>query len=138
MAPANYSAGNFYEDALARYETALVLLAVTINLGAVNRLRVKLLSKASTLTEAVALLVQAIKAKIAQIFNIPLLHIDAELPMSRYGVEFVVAVELRNWLSSDTKAKVTLFEIVQNTSLNELGALVVSNSEELTSKELPA
>ncbi|KAE8361725.1 hypothetical protein BDV27DRAFT_160417 [Aspergillus caelatus] len=93
----------------------------------------KHLSKASTLTEAMVLLVQAIVAKILEIFNIPLSDIDAELPMSHYGVDPVVAVELHNWLSSDAKAKVTVFDILQSASLNEFGALVVSRSEDLTS-----
>ncbi|KAE8384250.1 putative polyketide synthase [Aspergillus alliaceus] len=236
MSQANYSAGNSFEDALARYRTARGLPAVTIDLGAVksvgyvadreasgdDRLRARVenvgfgsvdldhvlrmvghgiseslrqspsqsqvvvgpnfhtlasesvmshdrrfgtlriasqrgietattstsktstaaltqaLSKASTLTEAVALLVQAIMAKIAEIFNIPLSDIDAELPMSRYGVDSLVAVELRNWLSSGAKAKVTVFDILQSASLNEFGALVVSRSEDLTSRNLPA
>lgn len=94
------------------------------------------LSKASTVAEATTLLVQAISTKIAEIFNIPLSDVDVELPASRYGVDSLVAVELRNWLANGAKAKVTVFEILQSASLNEFGALVASKSEDLLSRGL--
>lgn len=96
------------------------------------------LSKASSMTEAITLLVQAISAKVADIFNLPLSDIDVELPLSRYGVDSLVAVELRNWLSTGAKARVSVFEILQSASLNEFGALVASKSEDLQSRNLPA
>lgn len=98
----------------------------------------KALSKATTMTEATTLLVQAISAKVAEIFNLPLSDVDVELPLSRYGVDSLVAVELRNWLSTGAKARISVFEILQSASLNEFGALVASKSEELQSKDLKA
>ncbi|KAI3320950.1 type I polyketide synthase [Xylariaceae sp. AK1471] len=91
---------------------------------------VQALSKPSTtLEQATALLVDAIAGKLASIFNIPLTDIDADLPLSRYGVDSLVAVELRNWLSSCAKSKVSVFEILQSASLTDFGALVASKSE---------
>lgn len=92
------------------------------------------LAGASTLANATTVLVEAIAAKMADIFNIPLSDIDVGLPMSRYGVDSLVAVELRNWLSSAVKAKVSVFEILQSASLTEFGALVASKSEYMLSK----
>ncbi|KAI1756773.1 type I polyketide synthase [Xylaria castorea] len=88
------------------------------------------LSKPSTtLEQATALLVDAIAAKLADIFNIPLDDIDPDLPLSRYGVDSLVAVEIRNWLGSGAKSKVSVFEILQSASLADFGALVASKSE---------
>ncbi|KAK7959439.1 Compactin diketide synthase [Apiospora aurea] len=78
---------------------------------------------------AAGLLVQALSAKLSDIFNIPLSDIDPDLPLSRYGVDSLVGVELRNWLSSTVKAKVSVFEILQSASLNEFALLVTGKSE---------
>jgi hypothetical protein len=96
----------------------------------------KALSKVANMKEATALLTQAISAKIAEIFNLALADIDVELPMSRYGVDSLVAVELRNWLNGGAKAKVTVFEILQSASLSEFSALVATQSEALMSRGL--
>ena len=75
------------------------------------------------------LLVDALAAKLSDIFNIPLSDIDPELPLSRYGVDSLVGVELRNWISSTVKAKVSVFEMLQSWSLDEFALLVASKSE---------
>lgn len=91
---------------------------------------VQALSKPSTTPDqATALLVDAIAVKLADIFNLPLADIDVDLPLSRYGVDSLVAVELRNWLSTGVKSKVSVFEILQSASLTDFGALVASKSE---------
>lgn len=96
----------------------------------------KALSKVATIEDATALLTQAISGKIAEIFNLGLPDIDVALPMSRYGVDSLVAVELRNWLNGGAKAKVTVFEILQSASLVEFSALVATQSEILKARAL--
>jgi hypothetical protein len=96
---------------------------------------VRVLSAPSTtVQEASVLLVEALSAKLADIFNIPLSEIDIGLPLSRYGVDSLVAVELRNWLSSAIKAKVSVFEILQSASLAEFATLLAIKSEYMSSK----
>lgn len=90
-------------------------------------------SSSITAQEASALLVNAVSAKLSELFSIPLDEIDVSLPLSRYGVDSLVAVELRNWLSSAAKAKVSVFEIVQGASLSEFCKLVAARSEYLSS-----
>ncbi len=95
---------------------------------------VKAFSSAPSIEAASKLLVDALGAKLSDIFNIPVSDIDPELPLSRYGVDSLVGVELRNWVSSTCKAKVSVFEILQAASLNEFTALVASKSEYLASE----
>ncbi|EHK97214.1 putative Phthiocerol synthesis polyketide synthase type I PpsA [Glarea lozoyensis 74030] len=68
-------------------------------------------------------------ALLAEIFSLDLAEIDVALPLSRYGVDSLVAVELRNWLSGAIRAKVTVFEILQSTSLTEFAGLLAVKSE---------
>ncbi len=84
---------------------------------------IRKLSKAVGL-EAAELVNVALVNKLAALFNIPSSEIDATLPLPHYGVDSLVAVELRNWLSSTIKAKVTIFEILQGASVSEFAGLV--------------
>ena len=84
---------------------------------------VQKLSKATGL-EATELANAALVSKLAVLFNLPSSEIDTNLPLAHYGVDSLVAVELRNWLSSAIKAKVTIFEILQTKSVGEFAGLV--------------
>jgi NAD(P)-dependent dehydrogenase (short-subunit alcohol dehydrogenase family) len=90
----------------------------------------------SSLAQATKLLVDAMGPKLSDIFSIPLSDIDPELPLARYGVDSLVAVELRNWISSTVKAKVSVFEVLQSASLTEFAALAASKSEYMIAKGL--
>ena len=90
---------------------------------------VRELSGASiTLAEAASAITAALVVKVADVFNIIVSEIDPSQPLSYYGVDSLVAVELRNWLGSVTKAKVSIFEL-QSASVTEFGELVARKSE---------
>lgn len=95
---------------------------------------VKAFASAPSIDAASKLLVEALATKLSDIFNIPVSDIDPELPLSRYGVDSLVGVELRNWISSTVKAKVSVFEILQAASLQEFAILVAGKSEYMTPK----
>ncbi|RWA09000.1 hypothetical protein EKO27_g6114 [Xylaria grammica] len=82
-----------------------------------------------TMTEAAEVIITAITDKLAKIFSLAASEIDASLSMSHYGVDSLVAVELRNWLSSSVKAKLSIFEILQSSSLAAFASTVASKSE---------
>lgn len=91
---------------------------------------VRMLSAPDTGTvEASAILVDALATKLAEIFSLEVAEIDVALPLTRYGVDSLVAVELRNWLSGAIRAKVTVFEILQSTSLTGFAGLLATKSE---------
>ncbi len=78
--------------------------------------------------KAVDLVSAALVCKLADLFSIAASEIDVSLPLSRYGVDSLVAVELRNWLSGVVKAKVSLYDILQTASLTDFAMLLVRRS----------
>ncbi|OTA56670.1 polyketide synthase [Hypoxylon sp. EC38] len=81
------------------------------------------------LPEVTRLIVDAVAEKTAAIFNIEKGEIDTGVPLTRYGVDSLVGVDLRNWLASSVNAKVSVSDILQSPSVSEFGMLVVAKSE---------
>jgi NAD(P)-dependent dehydrogenase (short-subunit alcohol dehydrogenase family) len=81
-----------------------------------------------TSPETANLVSDALVHKLANIFNIVEAEIDTGLGLSTLGVDSLVAVELRNWLSSVVQAKVTVFEILQSATVKDFAGLVVGRS----------
>lgn len=71
----------------------------------------------------------AVALRLAVIFNVNAEDLDLGVPLSAHGVDSLVAVEMRNWLSTAAKAKVSIFEILQSSSLMEFASLVVERSQ---------
>lgn len=51
------------------------------------------------------------------------------LPMAYYGVDSLVAVEVRSWLSATARAELFTFDIMQSLSLAALGIEVAEKSQ---------
>lgn len=77
------------------------------------------------IAEAVA---QAVAARLSVIFSIPVEDVDLDLGVAAHGVDSLVAVDLRNWLASVAKTKMSIFDILQSSSLRSFGALVLKRS----------
>lgn len=88
-----------------------------------------LIQALGTSTESLRCVAEALAARLAVIFNIAVEAVDLGVPMSAHGVDSLVAVELRNWLSAAAKAKLSIFEITQGKSLMDFAALVVERSQ---------
>lgn len=69
---------------------------------------------------------------------IPALDIDVSKPIHNYGVDSLVAIELRNWMGRELQSNVSVFEILASIPLANLaasialksGLVVVSSKEE--------
>ena len=55
--------------------------------------------------------------------------IEASAPLSQFGVDSLVAVELRNWLSSATQAEASIFDVMQSSSITALATKVTKKSK---------
>lgn len=78
----------------------------------------------------VQMFVEAVVARMVVIFNVRADEVDLDAPVAAHGVDSLVAVELRNWLATTGKIKVSIFEIIQSASLRELAKLLVERSKE--------
>ncbi|KAK7754515.1 Type I Iterative PKS [Diatrype stigma] len=94
-----------------------------------------LLGEAPSLREAEAHVLEALKQKLARALMMSIEDLDAKRPMSAYGVDSLIAVELRNWLSRDAAVELPVFEILQPPSLNALARQVVNKSPLVKAKK---
>lgn len=78
--------------------------------------------------KAVEVVTALLAAKIGELFNVDAGEVDVTQPPTHHGVDSLVAVRFRNWLSLDLKAKTTVFEILQAAALTSLASLVVTRS----------
>ncbi|KAL4997562.1 hypothetical protein BDV10DRAFT_201827 [Aspergillus recurvatus] len=86
------------------------------------------LGKVASRAEAEQLVGQVIAQKLSDIFMIPVEDVDSSKHPSQYGVDSLVAVELRNMLAHQAAAEVSIFGIMQSASLAALARDIVGVS----------
>ncbi|KAI8622911.1 hypothetical protein F5Y19DRAFT_483291 [Xylariaceae sp. FL1651] len=86
------------------------------------------LAEASSRDEAAKFVGEAIGAKLASIFMIPATEIDLAQSPALYGIDSLVAVELRNMLAMQAGAEVSIFTIMQSLTLAALALEVAVKS----------
>ncbi|KAJ5412660.1 uncharacterized protein N7487_007019 [Penicillium crustosum] len=75
------------------------------------------LSAAKTVDQATIVICDAISRKIASHLSIPVENINPSNPVSEYGVDSHVAVELRNWISRSMDCTIPILEILAKSML---------------------
>ncbi|KAI3390924.1 hypothetical protein diail_8351, partial [Diaporthe ilicicola] len=86
------------------------------------------LQEAGSHADATRLVGDAIAAKLSHIFMLSTDDIDLAKPPALYGVDSLVAVELRNMLMLQAASDVSIFSILQSASLAALASDVVAKS----------
>ena len=86
------------------------------------------LQAATSLQEAADLVVDALITKLAALLGIAATDLDPSRPIHLYGVDSLVAVELRNWFANNIRADVAVLHILGNTSTEALGLIAVEKS----------
>jgi NAD(P)-dependent dehydrogenase (short-subunit alcohol dehydrogenase family) len=70
-------------------------------------------------------MVEALANRLADMFVLSPSDINRNQPLAILGVDSLVAVELRNWLSANATPTITIFDVTQSSSLIELAEKVV-------------
>lgn len=99
--------------------------------GGITRLQDSL-PLAASLRDASQLICESIVVKMSKMLVIPVENIDAGQSLASYGVDSLVAVELRNWLFREAKADVPVFELLGTSSLMALAEEVAVKSKLLS------
>ncbi|KAK2755488.1 Type I Iterative PKS [Arachnomyces sp. PD_36] len=75
------------------------------------------IAQAASADEIPPLISHAIVQKLSEMFAIPETEIDESMPLSKYGVDSLVAVELRNWLVAQAGCEMSIFDVLGSSSL---------------------
>ena len=86
------------------------------------------LEKAASFEEARSLVLDALAVKISNVLMRSLEDVSFSLPMASYGLDSLVAVEIRNWIARELDVKVSMFDLISGNSLEVLAVLVVMKS----------
>lgn len=84
---------------------------------------------AASLAEASALIVEALTLKLCKVLSLSESDIDKNKPFHEYGVDSLVAVELRSWFSKEMQADVAVFDIMGRATVASLAQLAAGRSK---------
>lgn len=87
-----------------------------------------LLSEAENFDDAKQLVATAMGAKIAAMMSISPEDITMETSLGDLGIDSLVAVEIRNWMSKELEATIPVLEIIGTPSVAALAELTIGKS----------
>jgi aryl carrier-like protein len=87
------------------------------------------LRAAAGVDEAAGLIYDSLVGKISKILAVSKEDIDENKPLNSYGVDSLVAMEVRNWFMKEANADVAVFEIIGGSSLRQLSYTVAKKSK---------
>lgn len=91
--------------------------------------------EASTLDAAANIVTEVICQKVKDIFALQEDDdVDVRQPLTRYGVDSLVVVEIRNMLALEAGAELSVFDVMQSPSISRLGSMVAAKSSYLDSR----
>lgn len=89
---------------------------------------VTMYTASSSLAEAGAVVSQALMAKLSEMLSIPVEELDLNKQMHTYGVDSLVAAELRNWFAREWSADVAIFDILGGATPADVGMVAAGKS----------
>lgn len=92
-----------------------------------------LLREAASSEDATRVVIDGLVQKLSRALSIPAENLDTTKPLHAYGVDSLLAVELRNYFAKEFSADVTVFEISGDSSFEAVSMTVAKKSEFCTS-----
>ncbi|KAF4207594.1 hypothetical protein CNMCM8927_002671 [Aspergillus lentulus] len=86
------------------------------------------LRNVSNLEEASGVIFSVLSRKIAAHLSVPIESIDASRPITEYGIDSHMAVELRNWIAKTMESTVPILDILASSTLLDLAGKISSKS----------
>ncbi|KIX96006.1 uncharacterized protein Z520_08261 [Fonsecaea multimorphosa CBS 102226] len=122
----------YYDDPrfalLKRYDTEKVSGGDSSGTASADQIEMKL-AQCTSLPEAARLISGALCETLARGLQTTIENIDYAKPLHTYGVDSLMAVEIRTWVSQKLKAEITLFEVLSGGTIAMLAAKIASSSK---------
>ncbi|KAI1073697.1 hypothetical protein F5B20DRAFT_586970 [Whalleya microplaca] len=96
-----------------------------------------LLRAAGNLNEAGAIIAAALAKRLARALSVPEEDIDTTRPAHSYGVDSLVAVELRFWFSNEIRSDISVFSILANDPILALGRFAAQKKHQTPFQSSP-
>jgi zearalenone synthase (highly reducing iterative type I polyketide synthase) len=93
------------------------------------------LATAASREQANATVLKALRAQVAKALRCPAEDIDATKPMHTYGMDSLMAVDMRGWVQTKLKAEISLFDVMSGSSIGVL-AEKISKASKLVKADL--
>ncbi|KAJ5683051.1 hypothetical protein N7462_006216 [Penicillium macrosclerotiorum] len=87
------------------------------------------LQQVGSLACATAVVTEAIALKLSKALSIAVADFDPSKPLHQYGVDSLVAVELRSWFARELQAEMAVFDILGGATLTSVAQLATSKSK---------
>lgn len=88
-----------------------------------------LLSQVTSMDATAELVCKTLIQKLAKSMMVPLDDIEASRPMSSYGVDSLLAVEVRAWIFTELQADISIFDLLSNIPISSLSRKIVTKSK---------
>ncbi|KAI0436484.1 putative polyketide synthase [Xylaria telfairii] len=85
-------------------------------------------TSARSLAEASDVVVEGLVHKLSRALSLPPVDIEPLQPLHAYGVDSLLAIELRSWLAKEFKSDVAVFEILGATNFGAVAATVLAKT----------
>lgn len=86
----------------------------------------KVLAGTTDLEERCALITQRFMDKISAVMGVEMSLIDPANPPTIYGLDSIVAIELRKWVKTETRVDLPLFELLGGKAIRDLAAYIAA------------
>ena len=86
------------------------------------------LSAATTLAQAGELIEGGLAVKLSQALSIAVEDVETSRAVYSYGVDSLVAIEIRNWIFKELKSQVSVFDILSKVPMSQLAIKVARKS----------
>ena len=88
-----------------------------------------LLSQATCMDTAAEIVATALIRKLAKSLMVDVEDIEPSKPISRFGVDSLLAVEIRSWLFEDMQADVSVFQLLSDVPISDLARTIASKAK---------
>lgn len=82
------------------------------------------LSRVKTQEEAVQIIIDGLTGKLSSILMIPTDELDAGTPITKYGLDSLNAIELRNWITKELGVNLQVLQLLTSGSLANLAGTI--------------
>ena len=71
----------------------------------------------------------ALVDRMARLLAVPVEDVDTRKPVGRFGIDSLVALEVRYWVAKELRAEISVFDIMNARDLEDLAATVAGRSK---------